>query len=164
MEALRISEERYRNILESIQEGYFEVDLAGNFTFFNEALCSLYGYSENELKGMNYRQYTDQENAKKLFQIFHRVYTTGESVKELSWESIRKDTTKKYVEASVSLIKDSSGKSLGFRGIIKDVTERKKWKLRSCKAKKNTEASWKISKKVSSKSIWPAISPSSMKL
>jgi len=69
MEALRISEERYRNILESIQEGYFEVDLAGNFTFFNEALCSLYGYSENELKGMNYRQYTDQENAKNCFRF-----------------------------------------------------------------------------------------------
>ena len=38
-EALRSSEEKYRNILENIEDGYFEVDIAGNFTFFNDSLC-----------------------------------------------------------------------------------------------------------------------------
>ena len=37
-EALRRSEEKYRTILESIEEGYCEVDLAGNFTFFNDSM------------------------------------------------------------------------------------------------------------------------------
>ena len=36
-EALRESEEKYRNILESIEDGYFEVDLTGNFTFMNDS-------------------------------------------------------------------------------------------------------------------------------
>jgi PAS domain S-box-containing protein len=40
-EAMHQSEERYRNILESIQEGYFELDLAGNYTFVNEATGSI---------------------------------------------------------------------------------------------------------------------------
>lgn len=43
------NEEKYRNILENIQEGYFEIDLAGNYTFFNDALCEIYGYSKEEL-------------------------------------------------------------------------------------------------------------------
>jgi diguanylate cyclase (GGDEF)-like protein/PAS domain S-box-containing protein len=125
LEKLRQSEEKYRNILETMQEGYFEVDLAGNFTFFNDALCRLYGYSKNELMGINYRHYTDKENAALLFQTFNRVYRTGVPVKELAWKSFRKDGTPLYVEASASLIKNPSGKPVGFRGIIKDVTERK---------------------------------------
>jgi len=125
LEALSESEEKYRSILETIQEGYFEVDLAGNFTFFNDAMCRLYGYTKDEMMGMNYRHYTDKENSAILFQTFNRIYTTGIPVKELAWRAIRKDGTPRYVEASASLIKDNHGKPVGFRGIIKDVTERK---------------------------------------
>ena len=42
-EALRESEERYRTILENIEDGYYEVDLPGNFTFFNDSLCRMSG-------------------------------------------------------------------------------------------------------------------------
>ena len=124
-EALRQSEEKYRNILETIQEGYFEVDLAGNFTFFNDAICRLYGYSREELKGMNYRQYTDKGHSKKLFQTFNEVYGTGKPTEGFDWQIIRKNGDKRYIEASISLQKDSSGKPRGFRGILRDVTERK---------------------------------------
>src|SRR5208283_1432526 len=44
-DALRKSEEKYRNILENIQESYFENDLAGNFTFVNDSLCRNLGYT-----------------------------------------------------------------------------------------------------------------------
>jgi PAS domain S-box-containing protein len=124
-EALRSSEEKYRTILENIEDGYYEVDIAGSFTFYNDSLCRIFGYSREELMGMNDRQYTDQENAKKLFQAFNKVYRTGESSKEFDWEIIRKDRTKRYVEASVSLIKDSSDNRIGFRGIVRDITDRK---------------------------------------
>ncbi|HUN54764.1 MAG TPA: PAS domain S-box protein [Smithella sp.] len=123
---LRRSEEKYRTILEDIQEGYFEVDFAGNFTFVNDSIYRFLGYSKEELMGMNNRQYTDKENAKKLFQAFNKVYNTGEPTEGFDWQIIRKDGTKRYVEASASLQKDSSGKPIGFRGIVRDVTERKK--------------------------------------
>ncbi len=125
LEALRQSEEKYRSILETIQEGYFEVDFAGNFTFFNDSLYRNLGYSKEELMGMNNRQYTDKEHSKKLFQTFNKVYNTGEPTERFDWQIIRKDGTKRYIESSVSLQKDSSGKPAGFRGIVRDVTERK---------------------------------------
>jgi len=125
-EALRSGEEKYRTILENIEDGYFEVDIAGNLTFFNDSFSRIYGYPREELMGMNDRQYTDQENAKRLFQAFNRVYKTGDSTKESDWEIIRKDGAKRSIEASVSLIKDSSGNRIGFRGLIRDVTERKR--------------------------------------
>jgi len=124
-EALRESEDKYRTILESIEEGYYEVDIAGNFTFFNDSICKIFGYTNDELMGMNNRQYTDKENAKKLYETFNEVYKIGKPEKGFNWEIIRKDYTKRYVEASVSLMKDAEDKQIGFRGIVRDVTERK---------------------------------------
>ena len=124
-ESLQLSEEKYRTILENIEDGYYEVDLAGNFTFFNDSMCRILGYSQEEMMGMNNRQFTDKENAKKLFITFNEVYRTGKPAKEFGWQIIRKDRTKRYIEVSVSLQKNSSGKPIGFRGISRDITERR---------------------------------------
>ena len=125
-EELRKNEEKYRNILESIEEGYYEVDLAGNLTFFNDSVCHINGYPREELIGMNNRQYTDEYNAKKIFQAFNEVYRTGKPATGYEYEIIRKGGTKAYIAASISLRKDAAGKKIGFRGIIRDITERKR--------------------------------------
>ncbi len=125
-EALRTSEDKYRTILESIEDGYYEVDIAGNFTFFNDAMCKILKYSRNELMGMNNREYMDKENAKKIYETFNRVYRTGISTKAIDWKLIRKGGTECFVETGVSLIKDAAGLRVGFCGIARDVTERKK--------------------------------------
>jgi len=75
--------------------------------------------------GMNYRQYVNKEHSKKLFQAFNKVYSTGKPAKEFDWQITRKDGTKRYIELSASLQKDSSGKPIGFRGIARDITDRK---------------------------------------
>jgi PAS domain S-box-containing protein len=125
-DALRRSEEKNSNILENIEDGYYEVDLAGNFTFFNDALCKILGYSRDEIRGMNNRQYADKETAKKVYEAFKNVYSTGRALKGFDWEVIRKDGRKKYVETSVSLMKDAEDRPTGFRGIVRDVTSRKR--------------------------------------
>ena len=124
-EALRESEERYRTILKSIEDGYYEVDRAGNFIFFNDSHCNMLGYSRDELMVMNNRQFMDQENFERLYQVSKEVYVTEKPAKIVSWQIITKDGTKKYVEGSISLIKDSKGRKTGFRGIMRDVTDRK---------------------------------------
>jgi PAS domain S-box-containing protein len=124
-EALRRSEEKYRTILENIEDGYFEVDIAGNFTFFNDSMCRLIGYSPSAMSGMNNREYMDAENAKNVFQTFNRVYETGKPAKGFDWEIIKVDGTKRQVDASVSLITDEDGTRIGFRGIAHDNTGRK---------------------------------------
>ncbi len=123
---LRQSEERYRTIIETMQEGYFEADLMGRYTYANDALYKRQGYSKEELIGMSNREFQDQTNAKKSYQAFNEVYRTGEPIKALEMEVIRKDGTKGISEVSVSLIRDAQGKPIGFRGISRDVTERKR--------------------------------------
>jgi PAS domain S-box-containing protein len=124
-EALRQSEERYRTILEDIEEGYFEIDLTGRSTFINDSLCKIYGYPRGEFLGIDNRRFTDKENAKRVFEAFNQVYRTGEPGRLFDYEIIRKDGTKRQVEVFPSLRKDSSGNPIGFRGITRDVTERK---------------------------------------
>ena len=119
------SEEKYRNILENIEDGYFEVDLAGNFTFFNPSLCRILGYPREEMPGMNNRVFMDAENAKKVFLAFNEIYVTGVPTKGFEWETIRKDGARTYIEVSVSLIVKPGEKPTGFRGIARDITERK---------------------------------------
>ena len=120
------SEEKYRLMLENIQDGYYEVDLLGNLTFNNPSLSSILGYSKEELIGMNNRQYMDEENAKKVFRAFNTVYKTEEPTSLFEWELIRRDRTKAFVGCSVSLIKAPSGVPIGFRGIVRDITYKKK--------------------------------------
>jgi len=120
--ALEESENKYRTILESIEDGYYEVDIKGNFVFFNESMCKILGYPELELKGMNNRQFMSEETAKMVFQTFNQVYRTGQATKALGWELIRKDGERRYVETSISLIQNSSGEPVGFRGIARDIT------------------------------------------
>jgi two-component system cell cycle sensor histidine kinase/response regulator CckA len=123
--ALRESEEQYRAILDDIEDGYFEVDVTGNPTFFNDPLCRIIGYSREEMMVMHSRQYMDSKTAKKAYQTCSQVYTTGTPTKGLVWEITRKDGTKRLVEASVSLIRNPEGEPAGFRGIVRDVTKRK---------------------------------------
>ncbi|MBA7504972.1 Sporulation kinase E [subsurface metagenome] len=124
-EKLRESEKKYRTILENMTDGYYEVDLSGNFTFFNDSLCEILGYTRHEMMGMNNRQYMDSENARKVYQTFNKVYATGKPARGFDWEITRKDGTKKFVEASVSLVRNAQGEPAGFRGIVRDTTERK---------------------------------------
>lgn len=121
----RESEEKYRTILENIEDGYYEVDLAGNFTFFNNSLCKLSGCSRDELLGMNNLRFIDKATAREVFKMFNKVYNTGESSKGFDWQMTRKDGAKRYVEASASLLRDSAGNPKGFTGIIRDITDRK---------------------------------------
>ena len=125
-EALRQSEERYRTILEDIVEGCYECDRQGNYTFFNNSFCKILGYSPEEISGSNYKKYVDEEHAEKLNHVFKNVFTSGIPNSCFDCIVITKESLKKYVELSVSLIKTVDGESIGFRGIMRDITERKK--------------------------------------
>ena len=125
-QALRESEEKYRTILDNIHEGYYEVDLSGNFTFVNKAMCRILGYSESEIIGLNYRSYYRDETAQqRVYKIFNEVFSTGKLVELYDWEVVRKDGSRAVLSVSVSLVHHPDGKPIGFRGIARDITQRK---------------------------------------
>jgi PAS domain S-box-containing protein len=124
--ALRESEEKYRTILNSIQEGYYETDLSGNLTFFNDSLCGILDYPREVMLGMNNRQYMTPEAARRVYETFIQVFNTGEPAKAFDWEVVARDAARKTVEASVALMRDARGAPVGFRGVVRDITERRR--------------------------------------
>jgi len=125
-DALRESEEKHRTILENIEEGYYEVDLDGRLTFYNDALVRVLGYPADEIPSISYRDFMDRRTARRVFRTFYSVYRSRESAKALDWVLMRKDGTRSFVEVSVSLMTDALDRPIGFRGIARDITEQKK--------------------------------------
>jgi two-component system cell cycle sensor histidine kinase/response regulator CckA len=125
-EAIQESEQKYRTILESIEEGYYETDIKGNFTFFNDSLCKILGYTGDELMGMNDRDFLPPEMVKNVYKTFNKIYQTGKPERIMGHDLIRKDGSKINVEASASLIRNPKDQPVGFRGIIRDITEAKR--------------------------------------
>ena len=124
-EAMRSSEERYRRIVETTPDGYYEVDVNGNYTFFNDAMCDLLGYSKIEMTGMNQRAYLDNTGSQKLQNAINQVYRSGESIKAMDWTYTRRDGAERHAESSITLITDSKGQPTGFGGFMRDTTERR---------------------------------------
>ncbi len=122
--ALLESRRKYKEILDGIEEGYYETDLAGNITFTNPGLCRILGYSKEKLLGMSYRRLADKDQAQGIYQTFNQVYKTRRPVKAFDWKLIRGDSSTSFIDTSVSLIEDENGNPTGFRGIVRDITDR----------------------------------------
>jgi PAS domain S-box-containing protein len=116
---------RYRQILEDMEEGYYEIDLAGTFTFVNKIVCKISELSEEEIIGLNYAEYTTKATAKRVFKTFSKVYQTG-IPQRIEYEIILKDNTRKVIENSINLLRDSKHTIIGFCGLVTDITKRKR--------------------------------------
>ncbi|MDB5839423.1 MAG: hypothetical protein JWQ23_1375 [Herminiimonas sp.] len=115
-----------QDIIESIQDSYYEVDLKGNLKQFNTAYCELLGYTAEQMWKLTPHDRHTKEMAALINRAFIEVYKTGVSKKSLDWEYIHKDRSTVRVEGSVNLVRDAKGELAGFRGILRDVTEQRK--------------------------------------
>jgi len=124
-EALRESEEKYRTVLEDMDDVFFEVDIKGNITFVNSSSCKMSGYSEEELLGMPFKKISAPDGIEKVMQYFGDIFLTGKTGKPFLWNLVKKNGEQGFFEIVASLIKDKQGNPTGFRGIGRDVTKRK---------------------------------------
>ncbi|VFQ45516.1 hybrid sensor histidine kinase/response regulator [Desulfoluna butyratoxydans] len=124
-EELIKSRSSYQTILDSIQEGFFEVNLAGKLIFFNNSMCDISGYTRQELMGLHYKAYTSKKTAAELFNVFSTIYKTGTSGKISDYEMVGKNKSA-VLSISATLIRNQHGEPTGFRGVARDITDRKR--------------------------------------
>ena len=125
-DSLRVSEEKYRTILETLQEGYYEVDLKGRPILNNDAYFRIFGYTSSDFGEFDYRKHYTPAMSAIVYEAFNKVFLTGKSIKSLYWEFLHKNGSTVQVEGSVDLIRNADGEPVGFRGIFRDVTARRK--------------------------------------
>ena len=125
-DALRRSEEKFRNILESLDDAYYEVDIRGKPVYHNPAFSQMLGYDYDYRVGEDNRNRQTPEMSAVVYKAFTEVLHTGVSKAGQSWQYLHKDGSVIDVEGSVLLVKNEQGKPIGFRGILRNVTERRK--------------------------------------
>lgn len=119
---LNKSEQKYREIIASMEEGYYEAGINGTIIYCNDAACRLTGYQRKELIGANYRQLF--KNHRAVYKAFIEVYKSEKPNPGFTQEINRKDGRICFGEISISPILNIEGSVTGFRGVFRDVTER----------------------------------------
>jgi two-component system sensor histidine kinase/response regulator len=125
-EALRESEERYRTLVESSSDAIVVLDADRIIVSCNEGFSKLFGYTKEDIVG-------------KPVLILHTSPQSYESFKEktypviretgsfrLEWEHAKKDGATFFAETVTSSMKDSGGRIIGYAGIIRDISDRKR--------------------------------------
>ncbi len=122
-EALRKSEEKYRNIFENIAEGIYQSTPEGKILLVNPAIVKMLGYdSANELMQINveagYQSPADRRKFEELMEKYGQVKGL-----EANWK--KKDGTTLIVREKAHVVRDDEGEILYYEGTIEDITERK---------------------------------------
>ena len=120
-------EDRYRSFFENIGQAYFEIDRSGKFTFFNDYLCEMLGYANDELIGRNFMQFLDKDGSGRVKEAFKEIFETGRSKNGFVFQMVRKDGLKRQVGTSICINIDSTNQKTGFKGIARDISERKNY-------------------------------------
>jgi PAS domain S-box-containing protein len=127
-QALRASEEKYRELHQSMRDAFVAVDLTGRIHDFNAPYQEMLGYSAEELRRLSYMDLTPERwHEMEAGIVRDQVLTRGYSdVYEKEYR--RKDGTKFPVELRTFLIRDQSGQPTAMWAIVRDLTERKQTK------------------------------------
>ncbi|WP_051185077.1 PAS domain S-box protein [Desulfatiglans anilini] len=119
-----LSSERYQAFVENIGEGVYEIDILGHFTYFNNSLARIFGYPPEEILYRSFSIFMDEDYARKGFDTFNKIYRTGEGINDMIWEIRRKDGSTRIIELSANLVVNKASEKTGFRGIVRDISER----------------------------------------
>ncbi|HCL3367187.1 TPA: diguanylate cyclase [Pseudomonas aeruginosa] len=122
LERLEHSEARDRAILQSMRDGYFDMDVDGVILTVNPALCQLLGQTRETLIGHPYYELLGEDDLARARQPFQRAMQSGAG-KTFAIPLQRADGSLGYFEATVSLIHDLQGELRGYRGIVRDVSD-----------------------------------------
>lgn len=122
-EALRESEDRYRRLFEESRDAIYVAKRNGQFLISNQSTLDLFGYTRNEIQDLNIQAMYVNPDDRKAFQT--EIEAKG-SVRDYEVQLRNKKGETLDCLLTSTLLRDKSGKVLGYQGIIRDITERKK--------------------------------------
>jgi PAS domain S-box-containing protein len=125
-EALRQGEERFRNLVETTSDFVWEVDERGLYTYASPKVLDVLGYEPEEVLGRTPFDFMPPKEARGVRAIFQERLAKGEPISSLENLNIHKDGREVILETSGVPFSDQEGRVRGYRGIDRDITERKR--------------------------------------
>jgi len=124
---LKERRDQFQNLYENAPIGDFSVTLGGKISMANKFACELLGYKQDELIGLSVLDiYADTPQGKKRAQQLNKHIMAGNEIANEKLEMRRADGTSVWVDLTVRLIRNAEGEPVGRRGLVIDITERKK--------------------------------------
>jgi PAS domain S-box-containing protein len=124
-EALKENERRIREITDALPVVVYETDATGRMTFVNATAFDLFGYTKEEIEaGMTIFQLIAPADRRRARALFRRSMSGGD-VGRVEYTGLRNDGSTLYVSLRAALMRQDAA-VVGLRGIIVDITERKK--------------------------------------
>jgi PAS domain S-box-containing protein len=136
LEAALQERAEYHAILNTIEDGYSEVDLKGKYLFVNDAYCRMFNRTREEVFGASYKEFFDSNQTSDLRRVFHRAYETGQPVPAFELEY----KPGLFCEMSISLRRNAKGQITAFLVLTREITPRKIVEQRLAIATENAEA------------------------
>ena len=128
--------ERFKSILDQIDDGCAVVDLRGNLQFVNDAFCRMFGFEKARVLGRSFKDLQHPDRHAQTLEIFSSVYRTGEPVRSYEYQV----SSTLFVDQSISLERDDSGRPVAFLSIFRDCTARKQAEEATARAHAAAEA------------------------
>jgi PAS domain S-box-containing protein len=122
-EALQQSEEKYRNLIENIQDGVFLIQDT-KFQFANEALAKMVGYTAEEIIGKDFREFVAPEDLEMVMDYDRRRYAGEDVPREYEFSAIHRAGTRIIVNINIGHI-NYNGRVASI-GTVKDITDRRR--------------------------------------
>ncbi len=124
-EALKKSEELYRNFVEDINEIYYTVDEDGIINYMSPNVKTFNGFDADEFIGKSYIRFISRKDILRVVEHYHKCVRDG--IKDTTFEflSLRKDGTSFWAEQITRLIRDSQGNVTEYRSVLRDINFRK---------------------------------------
>lgn len=124
-EALKVSEERYKALVETTSDFIWEMDLKGAYTYCSPQIEKLWGLDPKEMLGKTPFDLLPPEDRKQAVKAFSALLESSSSFSNMETRSF--DSTGRIVFLEISGVPffDTAGRQCGYRGITRDITERK---------------------------------------
>ena len=122
--ALRRSEERFRNLVETTSDWIWEVATDGSYLYCSPQASELLGYSASELLGHHFAELMPPEDGLVVREKFKKIVAEGAPIHSMVSHNRHKDGRTVMIETSAVPFYDKEWNILGYRGIARDITER----------------------------------------
>lgn len=125
-ETLRVNEAKFRSIVETSQDWIWELDLSGKHTFSNARVAEILGYSLEDFLPMDLHELVHQEDGQEIKSKLPQLIAAKSGWRGWVIRWRHKDGSYRFLESDANPIINESGELVGFRGVDRDITERKK--------------------------------------
>ncbi len=154
-EALRKSEEKYRQLIDTLQEGIWLIDKEANTTFVNPRMAEMLGYTPEEMQGKHLFSFMDEKGVEIAQRNLER--RRQGITEQHDFEFVRKDGSRIYTILETGPITDEKGEYIGALAGVQDITQRKKAEEDVKRHAKRIEALYGVAQVISQSSTIDAM-------